>query len=450
MSTFLPHTPRLRPLLVAGDAVLLGTAAWAAHLVRFRGVLRGAKIEDLLAHPGLLVTCVLTLWALVAAAELYEPAVLRQRRELAIRTLVVAATWGGAAALATYLVPAWRFGRGLLMLTMIGWAVGGAAARVAVRGFLRGRLRSRALIVGDDAAVAKVRNELEHHPRAPYEAVDGSGLASEAIPAAVAREHVELVVVAGREAGNGASALDLANLHFSGVPVVVASELWAWLDGRLPVDEMSPDSFLHQPGFGAVHWQLFNRLTRVLDILLAALLLVVTAPIVALAALVVLVADGRPVFFLQVRAGQYGRGFRLVKLRTMKRNAEQGGPSFATEDDPRATAVGRVLRRLRIDELPQLINVLRGDMSLVGPRPERPEFIGQLARGIPYYTFRLAVPPGITGWAQVNYPSAVALEEHRRKLEFDLYFIRERSVGLYLLTLLRTVSAAIFGVRRRS
>ena len=112
------------------------------------------------------------------------------------------------------------------------------------------------------------------------------------------------------------------------------------------------------------------------------------------------------------------------------------------------TRVGRLLRRLRIDELPQLLNVLRGDMSLVGPRPERPEFVAALAQTVPFYTFRLAVPPGLTGWAQVNMPYARSEEEHRRKLEYDLYFIRERSFGLYLLTLLRTASAALVGARR--
>jgi lipopolysaccharide/colanic/teichoic acid biosynthesis glycosyltransferase len=177
-------------------------------------------------------------------------------------------------------------------------------------------------------------------------------------------------------------------------------------------------------------------------------LLVVTAPRVAVAARAVLLAHGRPAFYLQTRVGRHGRPFRLVKLRTMRRDAERSGPAFATPDDPRVTTVGRVLRRLRLDELPQLVNVLRGEMSLVGPRPERPEFVAGLAREIPYYTFRLAVPPGLTGWAQIHIPSAVTVEEHRRKLEYDLYFIRERSFGLYLFTLLRTASAALVGTQR--
>jgi lipopolysaccharide/colanic/teichoic acid biosynthesis glycosyltransferase len=146
--------------------------------------------------------------------------------------------------------------------------------------------------------------------------------------------------------------------------------------------------------------------------------------------------------------GQFGRPFRVVKLRTMRTDAEADGPAFARPADPRVTRVGRLLRHVRLDELPQLLNVLKGDMSLVGPRPERPEFLAELARAVPYYTFRLAVPPGLTGWAQVNMPYARSEEEHRLKLEYDLYFIRERSFGMYLLTLLRTISVALVGARR--
>jgi len=146
--------------------------------------------------------------------------------------------------------------------------------------------------------------------------------------------------------------------------------------------------------------------------------------------------------------GQFGRSFTMLKLRTMTRDAEHGGPAFTAEKDPRMLSIGRLFRRFRIDELPQLLNVLKGEMSLVGPRPEQPEFVSSLTEKIPYYAFRTAVLPGITGWAQVNVPYARDLDDHRRKLEFDLYFIRERSARLYWLTLLRTVSAALVGVRR--
>src|SRR5664280_2588658 len=417
MSLFLPRTPRLRLALALADGGWLAVAGWLAHMVRFSaGTERVAKLNELLSHPGLLATGFVAMWATAVAAELYEPIVLRRRREVATRVAIVAAVWGVALVVATYLVPGWRFGRGLLLITTAAWAVGAVVVRDAVALWLRRRPRPRALVVGEAGAVEEICRKL--------------------------------VVLAGIVSGADGFASDLTALQFSGVPVVVASELWAWLDGRLPVDELSPSAFLHQPGFSVMHWELFNRVTRVVDIAAGVALLLVCLPVLLLAMLAVLVFDGRPVLFLQTRVGQFGRRFRVIKLRTMRPDAEENGPAFAVADDPRATRLGRILRRLRIDELPQLVNVIRGDMSLVGPRPERPEFVAELARTVPYYTFRLAVPPGLTGWAQVNMPSAVSADEHRRKLEYDLYFIRERSFGIYLLTLLRTASVALVGARR--
>ncbi|HQT93425.1 MAG: hypothetical protein B7Z68_04280 [Acidobacteria bacterium 21-70-11] len=449
MSLFLPRTPRLRLALALADGGWLAVAGWLAHLVRFpAGVERAAKLNELLSHPGLLATGFVAMWATAVAAELYEPVMLRRRREVAARVAIVAVMWGAALAVATYLVPGWRFGRGLLLITTTAWAVGAVAARGAVALWLRRRPRPRALVVGEAGAVEDICRKLHEHPAAPWEPVDGAGLTAAQVAEEARRRGAELVVLAGIVSGADGLVADLTALQFSGVPVVVASELWAWLDGRLPVDELSPAAFLHQPGFSVMHWELFNRVTRVVDVVVGVALLVVGLPVLLLAMVAVLALNGRPVFFLQTRVGQFGRRFRVIKLRTMRPDAEENGPAFAVADDPRATRLGRILRRLRFDELPQLVNVIRGDMSLVGPRPERPEFVAELARTIPYYTFRLAVPPGLTGWAQVNMPSAVSGDEHRRKLEYDLYFIRERSFGIYLLTLLRTASVALVGARR--
>ncbi len=449
MSLFLPRTPRLRLALAVFDGGWLAAAGWFAHVLRFSaGSERAAKLHELVSHPGLVAVGLAAMWATAVAAELYEPIVLRRRTEVTARVAVVAAVWGTALGLATYLVPSWRFGRGLLLITTAAWAVGAVAARGAAAVWLRRRPRPRALVVGEPGAVAEACHKLAEHPGAPWEPVDGSNLAAAALSAEAQRRGAELVVLAGEPAGSAGLVADLTAMQFSGVPVVVASELWAWVDGRLPVEELSPAAFLHQPGFSVIHWELFNRVTRVVDVALASALFILCLPVLLPAMLAALVFDGPPVFYRQERVGQFGRRFLLIKLRTMRLDAEENGPAFAVEDDPRATRLGRILRRLRIDELPQLVNVLRGDMSLVGPRPERPEFVAELAQTVPYYTFRLAVPPGLTGWAQVNMPSAVSQEEHRRKLEYDLYFIRERSFGLYLLTLLRTASVALAGARR--
>ena len=449
MSSFLPATPRSRLPLALVDGIVLSAAVGFAHVVRFpAGLERTSKWQQLLQHPGLLVTALFAMWATAVAAELYEPILLRRIGEVIARVALVAAVWGTELIFATYVEPSWRFGRGLLLLTTVAWAVAAAAVRSVAAVWLRQRPRPRALVVGDGAAVEEVCRKLRAHPLAPWEPVDGSALTATRVAGEADRVGAQVVVLVGPESTSGGFAGDLASLHFSGVPVVVASEMWAWLDGRLPVEDLSPAAFLHQPGFGVIHWELFNRVTRVVDVGLGAVLLVASVPLVVVAALAVLVFDGRPVFFLQTRVGQFGRRFRVIKLRTMRTDAEDNGPAFSLPADPRVTRLGRILRHLRIDELPQLLNVVKGDMSLVGPRPERPEFVAQLARAIPYYTFRLAVPPGLTGWAQVHMPYAVSEAEHRRKLEYDLYFIRERSFGVYLATLLRTASVALFGTRR--
>jgi len=447
VSGFIPHTMRLRPGLAVLDAAALLASVRIAYALRFDISAQAANWAELLRTPGLILVGMAAMWALAVAAELYEPLLLRSRREVTTRVAVVAATWGAILALATYAVPAWRFGRGLLLLSVGAWAVLAGSTRALLARWLARRPRPRALVVGEPAAVADVSQRLAQHPMSPWEPLQGGVLSAAAVEEQARTLGAELVVLAGREEISASLFDDVAHLHFSGLPVVVASEVWAWLDGRLPVSDLSPSAFLHQPGFGAIHWELFNRATRVLDLVVGALLFVATLPFLLLCATLVLLVDGRPVLYRQVRLGQFGRRFEVLKLRTMRRDAEGDGPVFAVPDDPRATAVGRVLRRLRMDELPQLVNVLRGDMSLVGPRPERPEFVAELVREIPFYAFRLAVPPGLTGWAQVNMAYARTPEEHRRRLEYDLYFIRERSLGLYLLTLLRTASAALVGAR---
>ncbi len=448
MSAYLPHAPRLRTFLALSDLLAMVLAIWLAHQLWFPPPVRAEKWHRLVESPGLLLWALAAGFVLAAAAELYEPEVLHRRREVIVRVLVMAGAWSVAVVLATYLYRGWAYGRGVLLLTTVGWSALLVISRWLLTWRLRSRTRVPALVVGDAAGVRDFCHALSERPSAPWTALDGSRMDADDIPAETRRRGASIVILASGDEHALEMGHDLAALHFSGVPVVAASEIWAWLEERLPLEALTPALFLHQPGFGAVHWTLFNRLTRIADVVLASLMLVVSSPVLLLAAALIVSSDGWPVLYRQRRVGQFGRHFTLLKLRTMARDAEQQGPEFAAEGDPRIIRFGRLLRRFRIDELPQLVNVLKGQMSLVGPRPERPEFVARLTDEIPYYAFRTAVPPGITGWAQVNVTYARELEDHKRKLEYDLYFIRERSVRLYLLTLLRTVSAALVGVRR--
>jgi exopolysaccharide biosynthesis polyprenyl glycosylphosphotransferase len=191
-------------------------------------------------------------------------------------------------------------------------------------------------------------------------------------------------------------------------------------------------------------------LKRALDIAVSGLVLALTAPFLAMAALVVKLDDGGPVLYRQERVTRGGRVFRIMKLRTMTVNAEAAGAVWAAKQDPRITRIGRFLRRTRLDELPQLINVLRGDMSFVGPRPERPEFTAELARELPLYNERHLVRAGLTGWAQVNYPYGASLDDARSKLSYDLYYVKNFSVLFDVLIILQTLRVVLWpggGVR---
>jgi len=184
---------------------------------------------------------------------------------------------------------------------------------------------------------------------------------------------------------------------------------------------------------------------RVIDVGFALLGLAALGPLLALVAPLIRLESAGPVFYRQERLGRGGRPFTLLKLRTMVADAEPDGPVWASADDPRATGVGRWLRRTRLDELPQAVNILRGDMSLVGPRPERPAFVAQLAEAIPFYRARHAVRPGLTGWATIHQGYARSTEDALIKLQFDLYYIKHQSLLLDAYILLRTLAAVLRG-----
>ena len=189
-----------------------------------------------------------------------------------------------------------------------------------------------------------------------------------------------------------------------------------------------------------------KRLVDIAGGIVGILMLALVLPFVALA---IILDDGRPIFYAQVRSGSGGQPYSIIKFRTMERNAEPDGRArWAQEGDHRATTVGRILRKTHLDELPQFINVLRGEMSLVGPRAERPELVEMFQRHIPFYRARLLVKPGITGWAQVNFGYASSIEETRIKLEYDLYYIKRRNLLLDIVILLRT-PFTVLGLRGR-
>jgi exopolysaccharide biosynthesis polyprenyl glycosylphosphotransferase len=213
--------------------------------------------------------------------------------------------------------------------------------------------------------------------------------------------------------------------------------------GRVPLNELTPTWFLHTMHLHRRDEQSVTK--RVLDVLLSLALLVAVSPIVVVAALLIRLTSPGPVLFRQVRIGEHGRRFTMLKFRSMRVSAANDGQTWTTAHDPRVTAIGRVIRRCRIDELPQLANVLRGEMTLVGPRPETPDYVRWLAEEIPFYKPRHFAKPGITGWAQVCAGYAGTLDDTRTKLSYDLYYLRNRSLSLDLAIMLRTIATVVTG-----
>jgi len=237
---------------------------------------------------------------------------------------------------------------------------------------------------------------------------------------------------------------ELLTLRFQGIEVEEDGTLRERLYGKIQLDGLRPSNFLYSEGFRIRASQQFTR--QVVSICAAAFGLVICMPLLPFVVLAVKLSSKGPVFFRQRRVGMGGRIFEVLKFRTMFTDAEADGAKWATKNDPRVTKVGMFLRKTRIDEIPQLWNVLRGDMGFVGPRPERPEFVNWLTEELPFYYLRTLIRPGLTGWAQVRYSYGATLAETKEKLEYDLYYIKHMSLGLDLLIMFETIKTIL---RRR-
>jgi sugar transferase (PEP-CTERM system associated) len=261
---------------------------------------------------------------------------------------------------------------------------------------------------------------------------------------ATADHPVHRIVVAMESRRGELPVQELLTLRFQGITVEEDGTLRERLHGKIQLEGLRPSNFLYSEGFRIRASQQFTR--QVVSILAAALGLLIFLPFFPLVALAVKMSSKGPLFFRQRRVGMGGRIFEVIKFRTMFTDAEAGGAKWATKNDPRVTKVGMILRKTRIDEVPQLWNVLRGDMGFVGPRPERPEFVEWLTGELPFYYMRTLIRPGLTGWAQVRFGYGATLAETKEKLEFDLYYIKHMSLGLDLLIMFETIKTIL---RRR-
>ena len=263
----------------------------------------------------------------------------------------------------------------------------------------------------------------------------------EDIEPAVSLQNIERIIVAPDDRRGSTPVKTLLQCKLRGIIIDHGVSFYERITGRILVERLAPSWIIFSEGFGLSRFK--QSLKRVAAIGLSSVLLVSTLPLMLLSAIIIKLESPGPIFYRQERIGQYGTTFRLIKLRSMYQDAEKNGAVWASVQDERVTRFGGIIRKFRIDELPQLWNVIKGEMSFVGPRPERPVFVEQLIKVIPYYGIRHVIKPGITGWAQICYPYGASREDALKKLEYDLYYLKNFSIALDFVIVLKTIKAVL-------
>jgi sugar transferase (PEP-CTERM system associated) len=392
--------------------------------------------------------------------DFYDLTVVHSNRELVVRLLQAAGAASIVLAALYFAMPSTMIGNGIFVSALFVFLVAILGWRLAfnhVTGSLR--LEERVLFVGTGETAKKVaRQILDQHDFA-YRIIGfidddasriGERLVNPAIvgtPAdidrLIAQHHVDRIVIGLSDRRGKLPVEELLRAKMAGIRVEDATTTYERVTGKILIDDLRPSWLIFSDGFRVS--RVTRLMKRTIDLTLALVMAIVTLPLMLLTALLVWVDDGGPVLYRQERVGENGRAFVLSKFRSMRKDAEKGGkPIWAKDGDERVTRVGRLIRTTRLDELPQLWNVIRGDMSFVGPRPERPFFVEQLSREIPFYQQRHAVKPGLTGWAQVKYRYGASFEDAMEKLRYDLYYIKHLSVFFDLTIVFDTVKVVLF------
>lgn len=449
---YIPHAVLLLGLL---DIALLAGASEIAWRLRASqiGMDPGEFEERWLP----IAATAIVIWLAMVAVGVYGPKALRSLRFAGARLLVAISLGIIALAVIDFVLPSEMLWRSTLLYTMGLAIIVLVADRMLLNSFLgSSAFRRRVMVLGAGDRAQRLR-ALADLPESGFVIVsyiamsEGDRVVEEAIARAAIHDlgkfvenlGVSEVVLALQERRNSLPLKDLLRIKTKGVHVNDFSSFLERETGRVDLDTVNPSWLIFSDGFSSGR-MLSSAVKRIFDITASLVLLALTFPIIALFALIVKLDSKGPAFFRQQRVGLYGEPFQLIKLRSMRTDAEKDGAKWAEENDPRITRIGRLIRKLRIDELPQTWSVLLGHMSFVGPRPEVPSFVENLEEEIPFYGERHMVKPGITGWAQINYPYGASVEDSRRKLEYDLYYAKNYTPFLDLVILLQTVRVILW------
>lgn len=437
-------------VLLIGEALIV----WTSFLLGAVYAFRQDSYLVLNYEGGYLKILVVTILVLLCSHwfDLYDTVRLNSRAELYFRLLMVPGLLAFVLAGVSYLRPDYLLGNGssaigLLILTvaLFGWRIGFTwLIQLPI-------LIERVYVLGTGERAQRLVQGLRQNPEIGVEIVSWTGKLEGAVTResvgthlldVVRKQKVHRVIVAMPDRRGTIPMRELLDLRMHGVKIEEAASWLERISGKIEVENLYPSWLVFGQGFrrGTV----FQLVRRGISIVISMIGLIFALPLIPLIVLAIRFDSEGPVLYKQTRVGKGGRNFNVVKFRTMRVDAEAtSGPQWAGDNDPRVTRVGRFLRSSRLDEIPQLWCVLKGDMAFVGPRPERPEFVEWLLREIPYYSVRHMVRPGLTGWAQVKYKYGSTVEDAREKLQYDLFYIKNASIGLDLLIMFQTVKTVL-------
>jgi len=450
---YIPHGVLLLGLVDLALLYFAGNLAWTFRAAQI-GMEPGYLLDRLMPLSGFTLT---TMAAMIAVG-VYGAEALRSMRFACARLLVAVSLAILGLAMIEFIVPGDTYWRSTLLYSM-GLSIGLLVGNRLVVGTLLGTqaFRRRVLVLGAGARAQRLQ-ALSDRPGSAFVIVGYIGMSesqnrviAEAIDRGaihdlaryVANLGVAEVVLALEERRNALPLKDLLRIKTAGVHVNDFSSFMERETGRVDLDTLNPSWLIFSDGFSSSR-AISSVVKRLFDISASSLLLLLTFPIILIFAIAVKLDSSGPAFFRQQRVGLYGQKFVLLKLRSMRTDAEKDGAKWADQDDPRITRVGSLIRKVRIDELPQVWTVLKGQMSFVGPRPEVPAIVDELEEVLPYFAERHMVKPGITGWAQINYPYGASVEDSRAKLEYDLYYAKNYTPFLDLLILLQTLRVILW------
>lgn len=448
------YYPTRTVILILCEALIVGGSFLLAS-----ALVLGPDAMSILEHNhGMLKIALLTTSTILCAyyLDLYEPRQISARWEIYFRLLLIIGFLAFALSAIVYVFPQAAIARFVFLLGLILVVASLIAWRSAFE-WISGHaiFQERVYVLGEGERASSIIETIREHREAGMVVVGSDAPAADkaerrrtfaaAVEQMAAVEtSIDRIVVALDERRGELPVDGLLSMRFRGVVIEQVGSVLERLTGKLQLDGLHPSDLLFCEGFRMKPSQQF--LLRIASTLVAALGLILFLPFFPFVVLLVRLSSPGPIFFAQERVGLNGHIFTVYKFRTMGVDAEADGAKWATKNDPRVTPIGKFMRKTRLDEVPQLWNVLRGDMSFVGPRPERPEFVSWLSKEIPFYHVRTLIRPGLTGWAQIRYGYGATLAESREKLAYDLYYVKHQTLGLDLLIMFETIKTIL---RRR-